>query len=122
MATIQEIEQALVRADAAGDANAAKLLAGEVRRMRMGQVSQPVTAGTIPNEPSATLGDRLGNFGRGARAAITAPVVGIAQRLGLEGSQGAADAWREDMKETGRSRAAWVVRSSAALLVPLLWL
>lgn len=101
MATIQEIEQALVKADAAGDANAAKMLAAEVRRLRMGQVSQPVTGNTLPNDPEATLGNRISNFGKGARAAITAPVVGIAQRLGLEGAQGAADAWREDMKDTG---------------------
>lgn len=51
----------------------------------------------LPTEENVTLLDRLSNFGKSARAAIAAPLVGAAQRLGVNNAQGIADAWREDM-------------------------
>lgn len=61
------------------------------------QAPNPIMPKSIPVEEGGGLGDRLSNFGKAARAAIAAPVVGIAQRLGVDGAQGAADAWREDV-------------------------
>jgi len=50
MATLQELEQALINADAAGDVEAATLLAQEVQKLR-----QPVAGVATPPEPSQTM-------------------------------------------------------------------
>lgn len=106
MATLEQIESALMRADAAGDADAARILAAEVRRMRSAQNSpvtggRPLTAAQQP-EKSASLGDRVGNLWAGVKNALAAPLVGGAQRLGLEGAQNTADAWAEDAAAIGK--------------------
>ncbi len=106
MATLEQIESALMNADAAGDADAARILAAEVRRMRAAQNSpvtggRPLTAAQQP-EKSASLGDRVGNLWAGVKNAVAAPLVGGAQRLGLEGAQSTADAWAEDAAAIGK--------------------
>lgn len=106
MATLEQIESALMRADAAGDADSARILAAEVRRMRSAQNSPvprgwPLTAAQQP-EKSASLGDRVGNLWAGVKNAVAAPLVGGAQRLGLEGAQNTADAWAEDAAAIGK--------------------
>ena len=106
MATLEQIESALLKADAAGDADAARILAAEVRRMRSAKTSpvtggRPLTSDARP-EPSASLGDRVGNLWAGVKNAVAAPLVGGAQRLGLEGAQNTADAWAEDAAAIGR--------------------
>jgi hypothetical protein len=62
MATLQELEQALINADAAGDVEAATLLAQEVQKLR-----QPVAGVATPPEPSQTMqapiaGQQQGGF------------------------------------------------------------
>ena len=62
MATLQELEQALINADAAGDVEAATLLAQEVQKLR-----QPVAGVVTPPEPSQTMqapiaGQQQGGF------------------------------------------------------------
>ena len=101
MATIQQIEQALIRADAAGDADAARTLAAEVRRLRAEQV-KPAVSLPIPQEPDTFTTSLVENAADGAKAMIAAPLVGGAQRLGLEGSQQRADAWRDDVASLSR--------------------
>lgn len=49
MATLDQLQSALVKADAAGDAEAARAFAGEIRKMRQAQ----------PQESQATFGDQL---------------------------------------------------------------
>lgn len=106
MATLEQVESALLKADAAGDADAARILAAEVRRMRSAKTSpvtggRPLTSAAQP-EPSASLGDRVGNLWSGIKNAVAAPLVGGAQRLGLEGAQNTADAWAEDAAAIGK--------------------
>lgn len=81
MATIQELESALINADAAGDAEAAKVLAGEIMRMRQatakrvgasGSWQDPKTGSWEPDKPSG--------FKRGF---IDDPIAGLKQ-LGAE--------------------------------------
>ena len=106
MATLEQIESALLKADAAGDEGAARILAAEVRRIRSAQNSpvtggRPLTAAQQPEKP-VSLGDRVGNLWSGIKNAVAAPLVGGAQRLGLEGAQNTADAWAEDAAAIGR--------------------
>jgi len=121
MATIDQVEKALIRADQAGDAEAAKMLAGEVRRLRMGQVSAPVADGKIPTAPDQTKVGLVENAGRGARAMIAAPLVGGAQRLGLDDSQGASDVWRKDVSDIGSRPGGTIgmIAGGAAMAAPL---
>lgn len=104
MGRLQDAEQALIRADQAGDAEAAKALAAEVRRLRAQPVArlraQPVAIPIELRQPITeyvSLWDRTKNVGAGIRAAITAPLVGLNQRLGRDNAQHVADAWQEDM-------------------------
>lgn len=76
-------------------------LKARVDKIRSGNF-KPVSA--KPDQPAqqdVSLPDRVANFGRGARAAITAPLVGLNQRMGGANAQGISDAWREDMAATG---------------------
>jgi len=106
MATLDQIEKALIRADQAGDADAARLLAAEVRRMRSEAKTSPVTGGRQiaqqPQEKDVGLGERIGNVWSGIKNAVAAPVVGAAQMLGVENAQNIADAWREHAEELGK--------------------
>ena len=96
MATLEQVQQALIKADAAGDAEGAKILASEVRRLRS-STFKPISGNPSQPQEDVSLLDRLGNFGRSAQAAIAAPLVGAYQRAGGESAQNISDVWREDM-------------------------
>lgn len=106
MATLEQIEAALIRADAAGDADAARILAAEVRRMRAAPEQKTSMVRPLPSSqatsPPASISDRVENLWLGFKNALAAPLVGGAQRLGLEGAQNTADAWAEDASAIGR--------------------
>lgn len=106
MATLEQIEAALIRADAAGDADAARILAAEVRRMRAAPEQKTSMVRPLPSSqstsPPASISDRVENLWSGFKNALAAPLVGGAQRLGLEGAQNTADAWAEDASAIGR--------------------
>jgi len=98
MATIQELESALINADAAGDAEAAKVLAGEIMRMRQapakrvgasGSWQDPKTGSWEPDKPSG--------FKRGF---IDDPIAGLKQ-LGAETEMAAlfAPEWANKTRE-----------------------
>lgn len=65
MADLAQLERALIKADAAGDADAARVFAGEIRRMR----SASVGADATPTETS--LAQHAGNLGAGALRGAT---------------------------------------------------
>lgn len=67
MAGIEQLEQALINADAAGDAAAARILAGEITRMRSQGVEPigPPAPAPLPDPGAATA------FGRGAAQGLT---------------------------------------------------
>lgn len=58
MATLDQLSSALVKADAAGDTEGARMLAGEIRRMRSEAPAEPTMMQNI--------GQTLGNIGAGA--------------------------------------------------------
>lgn len=76
-------------------------LRARVEKIRAGNFKPVSGKPEQPIQQDVSLADRVSNFGRGARAAITAPLVGINQRLGGANSQATSDAWREDMVATG---------------------
>lgn len=76
-------------------------LRARVEKIRSGNFKPVSGKPEQPIQQDVSLADRVSNFGRGARAAITAPLVGINQRLGGANSQATSDAWREDMVATG---------------------
>jgi hypothetical protein len=62
MATLKELEQALIRADAAGDMEAARQLAAAVKAARQesaNQIPGSQVPGTTPQAPEPGIGDRL---------------------------------------------------------------
>jgi len=67
-----------------------------VQKIRSGEF-KPVTAKENKPQEDVSLMDRVANFGRSAQAAIAAPLVGAAQRVGMDNAQNVSDAWREDM-------------------------
>jgi len=92
MADLAQLESALVKADAAGDVDGARLLAAEVRKMRSAPTEGTQTAGWKPFTPSGSRAGGIANV-TGAEAimgnpvtqfAIGAaePVLGAAQALG----------------------------------------
>ena len=79
MATLQELEQALIKADAAGNVEDAKVLADEIKRIRASQQQTP------PQEESF-LDRRIDDFTSGLKATgsgVAKGVAGIASLPGL---------------------------------------
>lgn len=79
MATLQELEQALIKADAAGNVEDAKVLADEIRRIRASQQQTP------PQEESF-IDRRIDDFTSGIKATgsgVAKGVAGIASLPGL---------------------------------------
>jgi len=76
-------------------------LRARVEKIRFGNFKPVSGKPEQPAQQDVSLADRVSNFWRGARAAITAPLVGINQRLGGANSQATSDAWRDDMVATG---------------------
>lgn len=92
MATIAELEDALLNADRAGDTKAARLLADEIVRLRAQPSAQiPVSAPGVaapvapPQEPETTLGGVAGAVTR----ALALPVAGATAGAAMGGPPGA---------------------------------
>lgn len=105
MPTLQELEQALVNADKAGDADAARRLAVAVRDARANQSGADLIQGQGPAvapPPPPTVGQRAVGAGEAALATITAP---IAYLNGLAGG-GNAFVKRLLAEATGQPNAA----------------
>lgn len=85
------------------DSDLNALAAGNLRDVSdegLSHLAGPAGQDYSPNRPArVTKKDTVANGLAGIKAAITGPVIGIAQRLGLEDSQGAADVWRKDMAD-----------------------
>lgn len=86
MASVAQLEAALVKADAAGNADDARMLAAEIRRLRTVTTATPAAAmAEIPQRRGlAAIGDRSTGF----RPAGQSPVMNMEQ--GLEGLKTAA--------------------------------
>lgn len=89
MADLKQVEAAFLKADAAGDTDAARVLAGEVRRLRA--ASGPAAQQPNPKETSAGGGqwmkDLVGGAVRGAGsigATLLTPLDAAARGLGIE--------------------------------------
>lgn len=77
MATFDELSRALIAADKAGDVQAAKILAGEITRMR----TQPAAPATRYDPTEGMSG--LEKFNAGVGKAFSDAGLGIRQRLGM---------------------------------------
>ena len=81
MADLAQLESALVKADAAGDSDGARILAGEIRRMRSDQ-SEPKQASTptplawseVPGQALSNAPKSAGNFASGIYQAVRHPI------------------------------------------------
>lgn len=89
MATLAELEAALVNADKAGDTAAARALASEITRMRAGQIPGAAPGQQAPAappvEPETTAPGIIGGITRG----IALPVAGVAGGAAMGGIPGA---------------------------------
>lgn len=59
MATLEQLQSALVKADAAGDAEAARAFAGEIRRMRQEPSASTSTAPQVAPDPTGSFGQNV---------------------------------------------------------------
>lgn len=79
MAELAQLEAALVKADAAGDTEGARVLAGEVRKMR---ATKPSAADSIPKvidyNPGVGVGETALALGSGAAGAVAGGISGLA--------------------------------------------
>jgi hypothetical protein len=85
MATLQELEQALVRADAAGDMDAARKLAAAVRAARQdapNQIPGMQVPGTQAQPPSPSIGQQALGAGEALLTGITGATGGTAGMIG----------------------------------------
>jgi hypothetical protein len=139
MATLDELGKALVNADAAGDADAARALAGEITRLRSsaaptGPVAAPVTppadpfaaptgADAPPALASMGYGELAKTAGRTAdnivRAAANSMTFGMADRFagGMDALTGQAPSYSEGVKAQHAESDARRVEQPAAGIV-----
>ena len=85
MATIQELEQALIRADAAGDMDAARKLAAAVKQARQDPVNQipgSQVPGTTAQPPEPSMGQQVLGAGEAALTMATGATTGAAGMIG----------------------------------------
>jgi len=85
MATIQELEQALVRADAAGDMDAARKLAAAVKQARQDPVNQipgSQVPGTTAQAPEPSMGQQILGAGEAALTMATGATGGAIGTIG----------------------------------------
>jgi hypothetical protein len=96
MATLPELERALVNADKAGDQEAARRLATVINRERERRAADPsielteqipdmgptVVLGTVPEAPDPTLGDQLTGAGEAALTTVTGATGGTLGMIG----------------------------------------
>lgn len=90
MATLKELESALVRADKAGDADSARKLAAVIRRERARREKDPSIGlieqipdggpthvpGTVPGRPEPTIGERAAGVGEAALTTVSGATTG----------------------------------------------
>lgn len=87
MATLAELEAALVNADKAGDADSARVLASEIVKMRGGQIPGAAPGQVAPPAPpETTAAGVIGGITRG----LALPVAGAAGGAAVGGPPGAA--------------------------------
>lgn len=101
MPTIKQLETALVNADRAGDENAARALAAEIKRMRA-QGAKPAAKQEKPGRAAAFAKGALS----GAADVILAPVEYAFKGLSALGVPGTADIVRRGEQDVARTQAA----------------
>jgi len=105
MATIEQLGKALVNADAAGDVEAAKMLAAEIKRMRVPSAADIPSAVPQPKYQEPSMADRLLGIPEAALSTITGavamPVGAIAGILGGRLGQGPNVKAMESVMEAG---------------------
>jgi hypothetical protein len=115
MATLQQLESALVKADAAGDVDGAKILAGEVRKLR-----NPVKQIDINGPKGAASESAWENAAAGVGKAIYDTGRGLGQLTGLVSSDDVKESRRldKDLMDTGAGFAGNVVGNIGIALAP----
>lgn len=118
MATLQELERALIKADAAGAADDARALANEIRRMRGEQGPAKTTGAEPPADWAASEMSPVGRFAAGAGKAFVDTARGAGQMVGLVDDQKVADARERDaeLMKTGAGVAGNVTGAVAQFL------
>ena len=105
MATIEQLGKALVNADAAGDVEAAKMLAAEIKRMRVPSAAEIPGAVPQPKYQEPSIADRLLGIPEAGLSALTGavamPVGAIAGILGGRLGQGPNVKAMERVMEAG---------------------
>ena len=105
MATIEQLGKALINADAAGDVEAAKMLAAEIKRMRVPSAADIPGAVPQPKYQEPSMADRLLGIPEAALSTITGaaamPVGAIAGILGGKLGQGPNVKAMENVMEAG---------------------
>lgn len=105
MATIEQLGKALVNADAAGDVEAAKMLAAEIKRMRVPSAADIPGAVPQPKYQEPSMADKLLGIPETALSAITGavamPVGAMAGILGGKLGQGPNVKAMERVMEAG---------------------
>jgi len=105
MATIEQLGKALVNADAAGDVEAAKMLAAEIKRLRVPSAADIPNAIPKPKYQEPSMADRLLGIPEAALSTITGavamPVGAIAGILGGRLGQGPNVKAMESVMEAG---------------------
>jgi hypothetical protein len=105
MATIEQLGKALVNADAAGDVEAAKMLAAEIKRMRVPSAADIPGAVPQPKYQEPSIADRLLGIPEAGLSALTGaiamPVGAIAGILGGRLGQGPNVKAMERVMEAG---------------------
>jgi hypothetical protein len=105
MATIEQLGKALINADAAGDVEAAKMLAAEIKRMRVPSAADIPGAVPQPKYQEPSMADRLLGIPEAALSTITGavamPVGAIAGILGGRLGQGPNVKAMESVMEAG---------------------
>jgi len=105
MATIEQLGKALINADAAGDVEAAKMLAAEIKRMRVPSAADIPGAVPQPKYQEPSMADRLLGIPEAALSTLTGavamPVGAIAGILGGRLGQGPNVKAMESVMEAG---------------------
>lgn len=117
MATLERLETALVKADAAGDVESARVLAGEIRRMRGNQsAAADLVANPRPNDPTRGMSGPQ-KFAAGAGKAMYDVGRAIGQPLGIVSQQDIEESRRLDapLMDTGAGTAGNIVGTAATL-------
>lgn len=103
MATLDELSRALIAADKAGDAQAARILAGEIRRVRA-PIADNLNAETLNPTAGMGFGEKLA---AGAGKAIVDTGRGLGQLVGLVSRDDVAESRKRDaaLMDTGAGMA-----------------